>query len=234
LVVLLIAAQMESQLQDAGLAVLIADEAYLRPSEVLSLGSENLVEPQASGGLGYQHFNLVIRARELMQPTKIGAFDDAVRLDRPVPGNDWKMLLHPLLHRRRGLGTLWTFKHKDFVACWKQAVEAIGVQHYDKPYLLRHSGPSQDRSANWRSLEEVQQRGRWSTRSSMTRYEKHSRLQHGWARLPVEVRDLATVVQGQLGEFLKYPDRFDRAKLVICGNSKSTASVKRRSAIFNA
>ena len=44
------------------------------------------------------------------------------------------------------------------------------------PYLLRHSGPSQDYLAKLRTLPDIQKRGGWRSPESVRRYEKAARV----------------------------------------------------------
>ena len=45
------------------------------------------------------------------------------------------------------------------------------------PYRLRHGGATTDFARKLRSLESIQQRGRWKSQSSLRRYQKGGRLQ---------------------------------------------------------
>ena len=201
------------------MACLVGDACYLRPSELLGLDVAAFCLPQMTGGAGCQHFNLVVRSREAGQASKCGTFDDAVRLDRPTSIPSWKSLLYPLLAecRRNKSEWVWPFKHKEFVAAWRSAVEILGVPQYDSPYLLRHAGPSHDRALGLRTIEAIQQRGRWSTRTSMVRYEKQSRLQRNWAALAPSTKVLATEVDRRLKEFLARPELFVEERIKLLG-----------------
>ena len=66
-------------------------------------------------------------------------------------------------------------------------LEALGVV----PYSCRHCGPSSDRASQARSLEEIQQRGRWRSFNSVRRYEKAPRLQEQMESLTKAQRALA-------------------------------------------
>ena len=54
---------------------------------------------------------------------------------------------------------------------WKEAVGHLKLPTAPL-YVLRHTGPSDDRLRKRRSLDEVQKRGHWVSRSSVMRYEK--------------------------------------------------------------
>ena len=72
---------------------------------------------------------------------------------------------------------VWNFDYPAYVREFRSALARLRVTGV-VPYMMRHSGPSIDRSRGWRSQDEVQKRGRWKSHRSLTRYEKHARLGH--------------------------------------------------------
>ena len=62
------------------------------------------------------------------------------------------------------------------VSAFRAAAARLGV--WVDPYQTRHSGPSIDREAQWRTLAEVKQRGTWKADKSVQRHDKHVRLGH--------------------------------------------------------
>ena len=60
---------------------------------------------------------------------------------------------------------------------FQAAASLLGLEKWDLSlYVLRHSGPSDDHLAKRRTLDEIQRRGRWSTQTSVRRYEKSARV----------------------------------------------------------
>ena len=52
------------------------------------------------------------------------------------------------------------------------------------PHTLRHTGLTEDRLSGRLTLQEVQQRGQWSSHSSVVRYEKHTKILRQIAKMP--------------------------------------------------
>ena len=48
------------------------------------------------------------------------------------------------------------------------------------PHILRHAGASNDAFRKRRSLADIQKRGRWEAKKSVSRYEKHALLLKRW------------------------------------------------------
>jgi hypothetical protein len=74
------------------------------------------------------------------------------------------------------------------------------------PHMIRHSGPSNDRFENRRTLLAVQKRGRWAMSKSVNRYEKHARLLRQIHRLSPEQQLRAKAVSFNIR--LKFLSRF--------------------------
>ena len=65
-------------------------------------------------------------------------------------------------------------------ACVEMGYSAVIVQ----PHILRHSSASNDFFFKRRDLREVQKRGRWQARKSVSRYEKSGLMQRQWKHAP--------------------------------------------------
>lgn len=48
------------------------------------------------------------------------------------------------------------------------------------PHVVRHAAASNDRYHQRRTLLEIQKRGRWQAKASVSRYEKHALLLSSW------------------------------------------------------
>ena len=98
----------------------------------------------------------------------------------------WMGQVFRLLVEGRPDDMLWPFTYNDLVKQWNIAVKAVGlpIRQVGKeellktlvPHQLRHGGASWDRMKGYRSLADVQKRGRWKTTKSVAIYEKHSRV----------------------------------------------------------
>ena len=70
-----------------------------------------------------------------------------------------------------------------FVAAWRDAGKKLGVD-LGPPHSLRHSGPAHDAWSNYRSIFQIQRRGRWSSERSVLRYSKTHSLVEQRAKVP--------------------------------------------------
>ena len=168
----------------AAVLMLIAVSTYARPSELFALRRADLHPPSA--GIS-KHWGVRLRAEELLQPTKVGAFDDSVSLDSPE-----LLWLAPVLSElKKGPQDelLFDMDYPQYVKKFRRAVAALGAPS-DKvlPYCSRHSGASIDRARKTRTQEEVARRGRWSNLKSTQRYEKAASLVASWSLLTPALR----------------------------------------------
>ena len=163
--------------ESMGLATLIANDAYLRPGELLGLRVKDLVPPSAVAADIFPAWSVVVRPEEVGIPTKVGTFDDTVRLDKEETREFFIALLPRLIANRDPDEFLWKFSSQKLVTTWRAANDILLLPNPFHVYSLRHAGPSHDAAARLRSLLEIQHRGRWKTRQSLQRYEKHGRMQ---------------------------------------------------------
>ena len=155
-------------------------------------------------GAGYQHWSLVLGARDAGRPTKMGVYDDAVILDHEELA--WlDAPFRALQAQRAGTAPLWNFDEAEFHTAFCRAAELCGMGHLHlTPYHLRHAGPSWDALRRRRTQREIQRRGRWASQTSVQRYERSSRVVAVLQELPADVLDflrrceehLATIVMG--------------------------------------
>ena len=168
----------------AAVLLLVAVSTYARPSELFALRRADLHPPSA--GIS-KHWSVRLRAEELLQPTKVGAFDDSVSLDSP----ELTWLGPVLLELKKGDEDelLFEMNYPQYVKKFRRAVAALGAPS-DKvlPYCSRHSGASIDRARKTRTQEEVARRGRWASLKSTQRYEKAASLTASWSLLTPALR----------------------------------------------
>jgi hypothetical protein len=181
-------------LVDAGrwsmaVCVLLLMNTYMRPSEAMSLTTKDLIPPIA--GSRHSHFSLVLHPFESGVSSKTQQYDEAVI----VNGRDFDLLtpaLAKLALMRQGQLMLFPFSQKELAVEFVQAAAAAGLSFLCPVlYMLRHSGPSHDRSCEQRTLAEVKLRGRWMSDLSVRRYEKEGRVQQQLQRMPPAVRRAA-------------------------------------------
>ena len=158
------------------IAILIGVDAYLRPSELLSLRTSSLVPPSPESG---DSWSLLLHPSSRGARSKVGESDETVLL------NSRRLtFLQPALRLLAEEGQDQPLWHFDYPTLYRTLAE-IGrkMNLIIVPYLMRHSGVSIDRAEQVRSTEECQKRGRWKHPSSMRRYEKTGRLGDSWRLL---------------------------------------------------
>ena len=166
---------------DIAILLCVQLDTYLRPSEVLSITKDHLAPPR---GRRYPFWGLIIAPSDLGAMTKTGTSDDSVILG-DLKHNAW---LGPLftkfvktapynLFQDISIGSLEKWLHS---TCKTLMYKSTCVL----PHVLRHSGPSNDIYHKRRSLLDVQRRGRWKAKSSVSRYEKHALLVQRWGQAP--------------------------------------------------
>ena len=172
----------------AGFGLLLMVDAYLRPSELLSLRRGSLVPP-AQGGL--RDWSLHLFPQEESKRSKVGSADDTV-----VMNSERMRWADPVLaHLASGPAAerLFPWDYQQFGRLVQGAAERLRIQAV--PYQARHSGISLDRAFRLRSQEEAMKRGRWSSFRSIVRYEKTGHLNEAWRRLDPDVQAHALVCE---------------------------------------
>ena len=121
-------------------------------------------------------FSLVIREEESGIPSKTDTFDDSVILDRP--DLLWMdRLWQALIVGRPGHANLILMDQNEIAREVKTISEELGCSKLGVvAYSLRHGGPSWDFREKFRNRDEIQQRERWRSPSSVLRYQKASKL----------------------------------------------------------
>ena len=178
------------------LFLLTAVSSYARPSELLRARACSLVRP--AGGVT-RTWTLLLSPEEEKLSSKTGDFDVSVALDSPWMA-PWCGKLFDLLKSCHPLTPLWDFDYREYAQVFQEVAARLGVEA--TPYQTRHSGPSIDRSRDYRSLVEVQKRGQWRAHKSVTRYEKSARLAKTWEGLNPHFKAHAEWCEQNLGGIL--------------------------------
>ena len=165
---------------DLAMAMLIQFDGYLRPSECLSLTADHVCWPQ---GRCYLHWALIIAPSTLQQTTKTGQSDDSILLgDRPH--NGWikecmRLFMKTVKYELFPGLTLSGYETWCRQACLRLSYKRSCVM----PHIIRHAAASNDMYHSRRSLVEIQKRGRWAAKRSVSRYEKHALLLAQWRQV---------------------------------------------------
>ena len=153
---------------DIAFGMVLQYDTYLRPSECLELGHERLGFPV---GGRYNKWSIVVAPFQLGSATKTGKFDDSV-LVADKPDRTWltkAMDFYVQRHPNRLFPGLTLAKYE---AWFRQATGKLRYRtRCVMPYILRHSGASNDAFHKRRSLLDIQKRGRWEAKKSVSRYE---------------------------------------------------------------
>ena len=165
---------------DVSMALLIQYDGYLRPSECLTLTRDHICEPQ---GRKYPRWGLIIAPSTLHQTTKTGESDDSILLGDKAHDRWVKECL-------RCFFELWSMNFfpdislPSYESFCRQACEKLGYKcACVMPHIIRHSSASNDVYHGRRTLAEVQKRGRWAAKKSVSRYEKHAFLLAQWRQV---------------------------------------------------
>ena len=177
--------------REAALCIVVLFHTYCRPGEGLSLLCKQVV-PAIRGQPGaIGQVSIVLNPEELGQPSKTGLFDSAVAFDLPQQAWIARVLLL-VKGRRHPDERLLQVAYLELLAAMRDAADALGCALLrPTPHGLRHGGASHDKAAGYRSLLDIQARGKWRATQSVLRYEKHARIVQQLERLgPAVLQDL--------------------------------------------
>jgi hypothetical protein len=175
--------------------VLVGFIAYLRPSENMKLKKRDIVRPRP----GVTKFwGLLLCSSESHLQSKTGASDESVMMDNK--SITWIGEALAALAEGEGSDALWPFTYPELSAELRACSRDLGVKLV--PYQLRHAGPSWDRIKNFRSLMDIQKRGRWKSFKSVTRYEKATLILSEFDRLPKLIKQHCDLCTLHLKEYM--------------------------------
>jgi hypothetical protein len=173
-------------------ALAVALDGYLRTHDLFQLQVRDVIVTTLAGS-SIQEVALKLGVAERGESSKTGP-RQGVRIDWPGTAELLKkqVLGKPLSAK------LFASNANTYRRAWAEAVALVkswkGCADFDvgPPHSVRHTGASRDLSLGYRSLWQVQRRGRWSSEKSVLRYAKS----HAWiechSKLPSEVRRLGT------------------------------------------
>ena len=176
--------------------MLVAVSSYARPSELLRLKLFSLVRPQP--GIT-ESWALLLSPEERPERSKTGEYDTSIPLDSPwlLP---WLPRLLKVMKEGYPEDPLWDFSYQSYSGEFEKAAKKLGLEV--TPYQTRHSGPSIDRSRQYRTSAEVQKRGCWKSQASVHRYEKSARLAATFDQLPEELKLHARLCERNLSAIM--------------------------------
>lgn len=172
---------------DAARAFVVTFDGYLRPSETLALRGIDITVLRHRTSLPYRKVSVTLApfrpddGDPAAPTTKAGDYDDTVLFGDPASCAAQRGFIADMLARCKSsgsaLGRIFNIRLFDMELKFKQAVTALGLTRlHCTPHCLRHGGPSTDFALSFRTLEDIQRRGRWHAQASVKRYEKAGRL----------------------------------------------------------
>ncbi|CAK0814975.1 unnamed protein product [Prorocentrum cordatum] len=192
----------EHDLPLMGAAVELQTDAYLRPSEIVELRQGQILPPAPAAKLG-AHYGVVIAPSEWHEVTKTGGQDDSLLVGdvaRPWLTNVLRLLHQPMAPDSLRLFDFSLAKYEREV---KKSADRLGYSSLGVcPHVFRHSGASNDKAHNRRTLKEVQKRGRWASSASVARYEKGALILQQLRKIPQQKQRMAASRSKRLPQLL--------------------------------
>lgn len=172
---------MEVQMRAAGSpdeadALALGFDCYLRSMEIFKLRVEDIIFVTNSDGSSEASLRLGVAERG--ESTKTGT-RQGVRVDTPYV---FDMLRRRTFGRKKS-ELLFNTNAARYRSAWDAAARKLGVQ-VGPPHSVRHSGPSNDAATGYRTIWQIQRRGRWASERSVLRYAKTHSWLEARARVP--------------------------------------------------
>ena len=174
-----------------GLYVLWMVTTYMRPSEPLRIQRQDLVPPTAGV---CREWCVLLFPETRAARSKVLAKNETVDLQTQIA--PWLPGICKTLQQGTPSDRVFSFDYGQFLREWRRATRDWPMPIV--PYQARHSGASMDAAAGHRHRQEIMDRGRWSSQSSLLRYEKHGRLAQSVANLTPAWRTFFEVAASRL------------------------------------
>lgn len=200
---------------DRAVAILLAFDAYLRVSELVSIRLQHISLPKDEGA--------EVQGAFALERTKTGE-NQSVRLRK---GATTTLLRALVTHRlREGGDKLFTFTTGHFRKWIKAECTSLGLGDIGfTPHSLRHGGATAD-FLRGMSVNDIQFRGRWRCFESLRRYLQQCESLFLQQRLPQVLQDLAACLNMDMNPGALPPASF--APLVLGAVSARVASTAPR------
>ena len=140
--------------------LVVRTDMYLRNQDIQLLRVEDVFD--AGGDEMSVSLGVVSRGEQVKSGTRQG-----VRVDYPKTR---RILRERATNKKRG-DKVFCLSEAAFLEIWMVLFSFFGW-HYCPPHSLRHTGPTYDAYLNYRSLTQIQWRGRWTALTSVQRYTK--------------------------------------------------------------
>ena len=160
----------------------LAMDSYLRTQDLGLLRVEDVSSPPARPGEPLL-VSLQLGVVERGETTKTGVRQGVII--------DFPRVARATLRRAAGRSPkekLFKTSTRQYTNAWRKAVRRLGLTFVGPPHSVRHTGPSRDHFLGYRTLTEIQKRGRWMSKDSVFRYSKDHVLVQMMARQPAAIR----------------------------------------------
>ena len=201
-------------------AFMICFHLYLRPGELMRLQWKHITPPTRATPLSAA---VVLHPVEEAIPSKVREFDETLVIDEP-----WMLeaLAHCFpAHVARGLEPVIGVRPERFLQLFHKAQAALRLHQNLGPqqlYVVRHSGASADWIGQRRQRQAIKDRGRWSSDSSLRRYQKGGRVAEQFARCSAAVQKFSMQCLKSLPLVLQGRVRPSRPPFPATSNSSSS------------
>jgi hypothetical protein len=207
------------------LAIMVAGDGYLRPCDLMGIRKQDVIKAHPQMGQQFRYVSVLLAPFSRGIPTKTHEFNDSVVFN----SQGWEWIGHLLASAASHCKVdepVFDFTMVHWNAVMKKAARLLFISHWEVvPYLLRHSGPSEDYLSGTRTLLDIQRRGRWKSVHSVRRYEKLARLssrsdlltrdQLSFMKRAVDnIKNVLTTSSGALDPGTLSPSRQDHLQVV--------------------
>ena len=203
----------------AARALVLQFDAYLRPSEVLSVTRDDVTTKKRGTSLAYPDLVLTLAPQGTPdQPptrrTKGGRFDESVvvadKASKLAGRGFVGQIVQNLIKRRRAQQKLFDLTLAEYEDLFRKAMLQTSLGPLSLvPHSARHGGPSTDAALQLRDATSIQRRGRWESERSVRRYEKHGKLTRQVALMSSEQLADAKSLERSLPRLLGSMDKKD-------------------------
>ena len=126
--------------------------------------------------------------------------NQGVRLDFPHS----RAIVRQLAHGRDPKEKLFKVTPESFYRWWKWGCAQVGLRR--PPHSCRHTGASRDAATGYRSLRQIQRRGRWLVERSVQRYAKSHEWIAALAKCPKDIREEGDQILAARGDRAPKPE----------------------------
>ena len=155
-------------------------DAYLRSSEIFTLLAEDV--SITGEGTTDQVVSIRLGVAERNESTKTG-MRQGVLIDWP----DVADMLVTRKNQKSPKDKLFDITVDKYRKQLQRAARILNLDDLGPAHTVRHSGPSEDATTGYRSIWQIQRRGRWASEKSVLRYAKTHTLNEVRAKYPDEL-----------------------------------------------